>query len=152
MKNDQVLTLIINKTCYLPAIPSPMPIEWADVPAQDFANPDLWEQIGQLKNKFAITSERSFRRTIARLKSLGLRTLPAQQDARLRLCYRPDAERLATMIAKQSVQNVVTPSNPNQQPTITQNQLAEIWQAISELQSQQRTILAAINNLRTVPT
>lgn len=75
---NPLIALRIDKTDYWPLIPSPLPPEWAELPAQDFANHELWAQIGQLKTKFKITSERSFRRTITHLKSLGLRTLPAQ--------------------------------------------------------------------------
>lgn len=97
-KPSEVIALRIDKTDYLPLIPSPLPPEWAELPAQDFAKPELWAQIGQLKPKFKITSERSFRRTIARLKSLGLRTLPSKQDARIKLFYRPDEEHLSKII------------------------------------------------------
>lgn len=151
MNQGEVLTLLSDQTHYLPARPSSLPPEWADVPAPDFANPACWAQIGQLKQKFAITSERSFRRAIARLKSLGLRTLPAQQDARLRLFYRPDAERLREMLAKQTMPAVVTENSPAQPPTITSNQLTEIWQAINELQSQQRMIIETLNKFAVIP-
>lgn len=151
MKNDEVLALIIDKTHFLPALPDSLPPEWADVPTADFANPARWEQIGQLNRKFAITSERSFRRVIARLKSLGLRTLPARQDARLRLFYRPDAERLREMLAKQTMPPRVTESSPAQPPPMTSNQITEIWQAINELQSQQRMMRETLNKFAVIP-
>jgi len=143
----EVFALIIDKTRYLPAISRPLPPAWLNVPPQDFANPDRWQQIGQLKNRFAITSERSFRRLIAHLKSLGLRTLPAQQDGRVRLFYRPDADRFPEMLAKKSPQHVQQSDAQAQPLTISADQLTEIWQAINQLQSQQHEIIEKINQL-----
>ena len=142
---------MIDNPHFLPALPDSLPPAWAQTAVADFAKPDRGAQIGPLKMKFAITSERSFRRVIARLKSLGLRTLPARQDARLRLFYRPDAERLREMLAKQTMPAVVTENSPDQPPTITSNQLTEIWQAINELPSQQRIIMETLNKFAVIP-
>lgn len=152
-KPSEVIALRIDKTDDLPLIPSPLPPEWAELPAQDFANHELWAQIGQLKTKFKITSERSFPRTITHLKSLGLRTLPAQQDARIKLFYRPAEERLSKIIQKPHF-GATSPTPADQPSTITHNQFTAIWQAIKELQAQQQTLreaLAQLNQARGQP-
>ncbi|MEW6737117.1 MAG: hypothetical protein AB1489_37875 [Acidobacteriota bacterium] len=96
------LAIIVDKTNYLPIIPSPSSQDrqdWSDLNPADFLNHLLWDQIGQLKPKFKIASERSFWRTLARLRELGLRTLPAKQDSRVRLFYHPDLDRILTNTA-----------------------------------------------------
>ena len=149
-KPAEVCPLISASTRDWPQIAPPLPAQWANVPTQDFANPDLWLQIGQLKNRFVISRERSFRRLVAHLKSLGLRTLPAHQDARIRLCYRPDIDHFTEMLAKKS--RLGGHSSIQQQPSpISRDQMTEIWQAIRKLQSQQRIIIDAINKLSAVP-
>lgn len=131
------LSLIVDKTRFLPITP-PQSAEWTDLSPQDFLNPDLWDQIGQLKGKFKISSERSFWRTLAHLRQQGLRILPAQQNKKIRLFYRPDAEHILANLSHQS--ESVIPKSPSQ--------IDKIWQAITALQSQQQDILMALNQLQ----
>lgn len=131
------LSLIVDKTRFLPITPLHLD-EWRDLATKDFLNPDLWEQIGQLKDKFKITSERSFWRTLAHLRELGLRILPAQQNKRIRLFYRPDAERLLAKLAHPA--ETITAQVPSQ--------IDKIWQAITDLQTQQQVILQALTELQ----
>src|SRR5262249_15461179 len=81
------LPVIQTETIYLPAerAQNSQPTEWADLSPADFTNPQLWAPLSQIKSKIKIPSQRSFWRTVAKLKTLGLRTLPARQDGRIKL-------------------------------------------------------------------
>ena len=72
------LALIVDQTRYLPCADQATGQEWQGFLSIDFINPELWAPLSQLKDKFIINSRRSFWRTIARLKEMGLRTLPAR--------------------------------------------------------------------------
>src|SRR4029077_12567090 len=84
----------IDRTTYLPDISLPAPAEWCDIAPAEFNNPAAWAMMSEIKTKFKITTEITFRRTLARLKAQGLRTIPSRQDKRIKLCYRPDLEQL----------------------------------------------------------
>jgi hypothetical protein len=133
------LTPILDRTSYLPAISQPIPPEWSDIVPADFENPNLWAPVGDLKSKFKIASERSFWRSMSQLKAKGLRIIPARQDKRVRIFYRPEIDRIiaqptATATTNISIANTIISNNPDQ-----------IWQAMRSLQQQQQALLDAIN-------
>lgn len=131
------LAPIVDRTRCLPAVSHSIPPEWSDIAPADFENPELWAPIGELKSKFKITCESSFWRTVARLKTMGLRTIPARQDKRIRLYYRPEIATLLALPAAERANNSSAPDKADNQ----------VWQAISELQKQQQILLDALNNI-----
>jgi hypothetical protein len=132
---------ILDRTRYLPAISQTIPPQWSDIAPADFENPNLWAPVGELKTKFKITSERTFWRTLSRLKAMGLQTIPARQDKRVRIYYRPEIDRIIAQpaIATMSI-------SPENNPNISNNP-DQIWQAIRALQQQQKALLDALNNI-----
>jgi hypothetical protein len=142
---------------YLPALPGQGEQIWADIPAADFSNPQCWAQLLQLKQVLDIPSERSFWRNIQNLRSAGLRTLPAKQDARIQLFYQPDLPMLLTQwqehkpkrgrashkaeAAPQPAPTITSQSSTPAQPEIpyqpTDTDKTAIWSAINTLLSQQ---------------
>ncbi len=139
------LSPIIDRTGYLPAIAQPIPAEWCGIAPADFQNPNLWAPVGELKSKFKITSERSFWRTLARLKEMGLRTITDRQDKRIKLYYRPQFDQIMAQSATATMR-VPTSTSNNSYHNISNNP-DQIWQAIAALQQQQQSLLNALNNI-----
>ncbi len=72
-------------------------IEWAEVPKEDFSNPSLWLHRTLLKRNYSI-SERSYFRWLKSLRDYGLvRHLPALNDWKVKLFYKPDVEAAVSM-------------------------------------------------------
>jgi DNA polymerase V len=136
---------IVSHTRYLPAISQPIPGQWCDIALADFENPNLWAPLGELRSKFKITSESTFWRTLARLKTMGLRTITARQDKRIRLYYRPEIDQIIAQPATASM-SISTSKNSNINTKISNNP-DQIWKAIEALQQQQQALIDALNNI-----
>jgi hypothetical protein len=133
------LARIVDRTHYLPAVNQSNLHEWPDISLADFENPTLWAPVGELKSKFNITSERSFWRTLSRLKEIGLRIIAARQDKRIRLYYRPEFDRLHTQPAPVSSPPLIATA-----PTSSKEHL---WQRFNELQKQHQDLQEAIKSI-----
>lgn len=136
------VSLIVDKTRYLPCANNTTDDEWSDLSSADFINPNLWAPLSRLKDKFKITSRRSFWRTIARLREMGLRTLPAHQDRRLQLFFIPDLARIETMLSE-----ITLPTTPARPPATTPQPEA-LWQPVGELRFHQQSLFDLIDSLQ----
>jgi hypothetical protein len=78
---------------YLPAQLSSEQIPtWQNIPPEHFLDSSFWLNRSQIKEMFGV-SERSYFRWISTLEQHGLsRSLPAEQDKKVRLFYRKDLE------------------------------------------------------------
>jgi len=77
---------------YLPKLPTQPDAQWQDVAVEHFSDPAIWLNRNQLKQLYGL-NERSYFRWLSRLEAAGLsRSLPSQQDDRVKLFYKPDLD------------------------------------------------------------
>jgi hypothetical protein len=68
--------------------------EWNDVPKEEFFDPSFWLHRCQLKEIYEIPNDRAYFRWLEKLRQNGLaRSLPAKDNGKIVLFYRPDIER-----------------------------------------------------------
>ncbi len=130
---------------------------WADLPLADLLNPQCWLPIGELKHHLDISSDRSFWRSLQTLRSVGLRTLPAQMDTRVQLFYLSD---LPTILGRwqehkprrgrpttaPATTNTSTPFETEvSHSSLNKEDKTEIWTAINKLAAQQEKLLEQQN-------
>src|SRR5262249_34578912 len=145
---------------YLPIAPAASAAQlWQDVPAAHFQDPALWLHRTQLKQLYSI-QERSYFRWLQKLQAHGLsRLLPAQQDQKVKLFYRPDVDRA---VPKRPATNprlgrpaqVKTPARPAaariaqiSPPQLAPDQMTTLQDQIATLNAKQDNQAQAINAL-----
>src|SRR5207253_178522 len=144
---------------YLPIAPAASAAQlWQDVPAAHFQDPAWWLHRTKLKQLYGI-QERSYFRWLQKLQAQGLsRFLPAQQDQKIKLFYRPDVERaVANLSATQPHLGrpaQVTSPRPDavhtaqiSPPQLAPAQLTSLQDQIATINAKQDNQAQAINTL-----
>jgi hypothetical protein len=142
---------ITHECLFVPLLP-PDNTDWADVPLSHFTDSNMWTHRSQILASRDM-SERTYYRWIKRLQEQGLRSLPAQENARVILFYKPDLDRAVAAIKPTSTATLdiaapsPLPATSNTSSVTSSNLPAQLVQTLTAIQLQQQNLATAITRL-----